>query len=93
MSDFMRREIERAICEAEHPAGMSVHDGKARVSADLLRRLLAENEALRADAERWRFARSNCDVVEVTVLEDGEWYGHHTPQELDAAIDAARSKT
>lgn len=39
--EFMIREAERAIASAESPQGMSVHDGKARIGADILRRLLA----------------------------------------------------
>jgi hypothetical protein len=35
-----RREIERAIKSAEHPKGMSTHDGKASIDASILRRLL-----------------------------------------------------
>lgn len=39
MTDPMKREIERAIYDAEHPSGMSTHDGMARISAATLRRL------------------------------------------------------
>ncbi len=39
--EFMIREVKRAIASAEFPQGMSVHDGKARIGADILRRLLA----------------------------------------------------
>lgn len=35
-----RRECERAIEAAAHPKGMSVHDGKARIDASILQRLL-----------------------------------------------------
>ncbi len=36
-----RRKIEEAIHAAEHPRGMSTHDGMARIDASILRRLLA----------------------------------------------------
>lgn len=41
LPDHMRREIERAIHDAEHPAGMGPHSGMARISAATLRRLVA----------------------------------------------------
>jgi hypothetical protein len=37
---FIRREIEQAIEAAEHPKGMSLHDGKAHVLASSLRCML-----------------------------------------------------
>lgn len=49
MTDPMKREIERAIHDAEHPSGMSTHDGMARISAATLRRLHEKCEALTAD--------------------------------------------
>jgi hypothetical protein len=48
----MRREIERAIHDAEHPVGMGPHTGMARISAATLRRLMAENAALEAAARQ-----------------------------------------
>lgn len=36
-----RRLIEQAIQSAEHPSGMSTHDGKARIDASVLRRMLS----------------------------------------------------
>lgn len=36
-----RRLIEQAIQSAEHPSGMSTHDGKAHIDASILRRMLA----------------------------------------------------
>jgi hypothetical protein len=67
-----------------------------------LRRLHAENEALRADAKRWRYVVHNCGWIRRND-EDGR-YSEMTvrlPYEADqscvatrtAAIDAARSKT
>ena len=41
LPDFIRKRIERSCDEAEHPAGMSVHDGVARIHASDIRRLLA----------------------------------------------------
>lgn len=43
--EYMRREINRAIHDAEHPAGMGVHNGMARIHAATLRRLVALAEA------------------------------------------------
>ena len=40
IEDYIRRAVERAIRDAEHPSGMSTHDGKARVEASYLRRML-----------------------------------------------------
>lgn len=37
---FMRRRIEQAMEDAIHPTGMSVHDGKAKVLASDLHRML-----------------------------------------------------
>lgn len=57
-----------------------------------LRRLVAENDALRADAERYRWLRDNTTNYGLT-QEDG--YGGRELkgwEELDAAIDAARSR-
>ena len=51
MTDPMKREIERAIHDAEHPSGMSTHDGMARISSATLRRLVAEHEAMRDSVE------------------------------------------
>jgi hypothetical protein len=46
-----RRLIEQAIQSAEHPSGMSTHDGKARIDASVLRRMLAIIDAHPAPAE------------------------------------------
>ena len=58
-----------------------------------LRRLHDENEALRADAERYRLVRERFHRVlqfefDIRYGDSGE-----SLQELDAAIDAARNKT
>jgi hypothetical protein len=37
----IRREIERECDEAEHPKGMSVHDGRTRIKSDRVRMILA----------------------------------------------------
>ena len=60
-------------------------DGEPKKAAAELRRLHAENEALRADAERYRWLRQyntvkHPKVTEAFFLGDGH---------LDAAIDAA----
>ena len=45
IEDFIRRAVERAIHEVEHPRGMGIHDGKARIEASYLRRMLAMLDA------------------------------------------------
>ena len=41
IEDHIRRAVERAIHDAEHPRGMGIHDGKAKIEASYLRRMLA----------------------------------------------------
>lgn len=48
MLDSHRRQVEQAIQSAEHPSGMSTHDGKARIDASILRRMLAIIDSLPA---------------------------------------------
>lgn len=48
MLDSHRRLVEQAIHTAEHPSGMSTHDGKARIDASILRRMLAIIDSLPA---------------------------------------------
>ncbi|MCO5213675.1 MAG: hypothetical protein M9936_28585 [Caldilinea sp.] len=48
MLDSHRRLVEQAIHTAEHPSGMSTHDGKARIDASVLRRMLAIIDSLPA---------------------------------------------
>lgn len=48
MLDSHRRLVEQAIQSAEHPSGMSTHDGKARIDASVLRRMLAIIDSLPA---------------------------------------------
>lgn len=63
-------------------------DGHCIEAAKELRRLHAENEALRKDAERWRFAMGDgeyglCKLVRVG--RDFEWV-HVTLDDFDAAM-------
>ena len=69
-----------------------------------LRRLHAENEALRVDAERYRYLRNRypSDVLDKTGLEAGAWIDCEdingtlvllTGEHADETIDAERSKT
>ena len=64
LPDFMRREIEREIHAAEHPVGMSTHDGKAYIKATTLRklmRLVADNERLREEVRVLRlYGNKDC---------------------------------
>jgi len=48
MLDSHRRLVEQAIQSAEHPSGMSTHDGKAHIDASILRRMLAIIDSLPA---------------------------------------------
>lgn len=47
---FLELEIERA----QHPAGMSVHDGRVHVDASVLQRLLAVIDAQQVKADQLR---------------------------------------
>jgi hypothetical protein len=58
-------------------------------------RLRAKLAADEKDAERWRYLRDDGDGFEITVRETDEdggetWIAGYPPNELDAAIDAAR---
>lgn len=48
IEDFIRRAVERAIHQAEHPKGASLHSGKAVIEASYLRRMLAMLDAASA---------------------------------------------
>jgi hypothetical protein len=68
-------------------------------AADELRRLHAEVEALRADAERYRWLRGNARATSEhwggrwSLVIEGPAPGGNAPAaSIDAAIDAARSK-
>lgn len=54
MLDSHRRLVEQAIQSAEHPSGMSTHDGKARIDASILRRMLAIIDSLSAVPAGWK---------------------------------------
>lgn len=65
----------------------SFANGSRTILAAEVRRLQAENERLRKDAERYQWLRDNEDVLPTSILRmirDGD-------SDLDAAIDAARS--
>lgn len=51
LPDVFVRSLQRAIAEAEHPVGMSPHDGKARVDASHLRRVLGQIATLEAQRD------------------------------------------
>lgn len=76
----------------------------AEQAAAELRRLHAENESLKADAERYRYLRNRypSDVLDKTGLEAGAWIDCEdingtlvllTGEHADETIDAERSKT
>lgn len=46
---FIRRDVERAIEDALHPAGISTHDGKARIGVDRLQYLMRMVDGLPAE--------------------------------------------
>lgn len=57
--------------------------------------LEAENATLKEDAERYRYLRDDGHGFDISVMERtteyDEWWVHgYPPEELDAAIDAAR---
>ena len=83
----------RDRCEKhpDHQTGMVSHGMiRARMQEEIddLRVALSERDALRADAERWRFIR-DADEPTVCRYEDGEWMPVH-PLEIVAVVDKAR---
>lgn len=81
-----RRLVEQAIQNAEHPSGMSTHDGKARIDASVLRRMLAIIDSLPAapQAEPKREPLSDEQIYEI-----GEPFGYF--QYGDAQGDKRRA--
>jgi hypothetical protein len=70
-------------------------DGDCKDAADELRRLVVENESLRKNAERWRFAfiQSPDWTYAVCKWDGADWLPINTDEDvskLDAAIDAAK---
>ena len=74
------------------------HEGRMYYPAEMVNSLIAKNRALLADAERYRWLRSNWFNVygesskscPLKITTGGSWNGHGTPGHVDAAIDAAR---
>jgi hypothetical protein len=82
---YTREQIESTAHYAEDTAAM----------ADMLRQLLAENDALREDAERYRWLRER----DVDAISKGGIFVGMTPEnyvmngsDCDELIDAARKK-
>lgn len=75
-------------------AGFPLTNENGHVARKALAALIAEAEALRLDAERYRFIRNDPAGFEITVAELNEddwetWVAGYPAAELDAAIDAA----
>ena len=86
----METEINTAWQEVKTEQRLSFRDQVAKLEA--------ENDALRADAERYRWLRDQsggyASNAKFTIYyRDGDWVQRVRPDDLDAAIDAARSKT
>jgi hypothetical protein len=64
------------------------------VDADFARQLERENMELRADAERYRWLRSAkfLDLAACWVFDQNKIDPINTPEEFDAAIDAAKAE-
>ena len=54
MLESHRRLVEQAIQNTEHPSGMSTHDGKARIDASILRRMLSIIDSSPAVPAGWK---------------------------------------
>ena len=76
------REIERLRSELQTCRNKLKASGRAK--------LRAERDALKADAERYRWLRSEDSEFPAAELSDGSGYRFFCGDELDAAIDAAR---
>lgn len=77
----------RLAAQLEDTEGVRLHL-LPYVAAEL-RRLHAEVESLRTDAERYRWLRDKGDSIAVCdCASDGEWIPLH-PKNIDATIDAA----
>lgn len=63
----IRKSIERACDDAEHPVGMSTHDNKARIPSSHVRNLLGHYDTLRA------FATSKIAVAEGMAADAGRY--------------------
>ena len=67
------------------------HIGWEDAAAAELRRLHAENEALRTDAERYRWLRDKGPSAERCMLCGYDGLRQREADDLDAAVDAARA--
>lgn len=79
MLDSHRRLVEQAIQSAEHPSGMSTHDGKARIDASILRRMLAIIDSLSAVPAGWKLVPVE-PTHEVAICATGD-----SPQSMETA--------
>lgn len=71
MLDSHRRVVERAIEDAARPSGMSTHDGKARIDASILRRMLAIIDSLPAAPQ------AEPSAALIRAYNSGYMQGHH----------------
>lgn len=96
IEDHIRRAVERAIHDAEHPRGMGIHDGKAN-GGDVS--LLKQLQRMSIDAARYRLLRRK-----FAIISDGNgnaefcpinlprptYIAPNTAIELDTALDRER---
>lgn len=72
--------------------GVSVDGVSKETLVAIVRRLQAENEQLRKDAERYQWLRELVSSTVGTIQAQGLfWNCSHSRRKLDAALDAARS--
>lgn len=93
LDDYTRAHVNRAIEDALHPRGMSIHSGKVSIDAATLQRLVVmidrSAEAL-LDAQE-RIAELERDAARYRWLRrDPSMLLHLRNSEFDAAIDRAR---
>lgn len=81
------------VCRDVFPDGDAMLKASIDVYKNSLKACIAERDALKADAERYRYLRDDGDGFDISVLEEDEhgasWVHGYPPEELDAAIDAA----
>lgn len=62
LDDATRTFLEREIDRAQHPSGMSVHDGRVHIDASVIQRLLAIIEKLTAERNAMRETMTPNDI-------------------------------
>lgn len=85
MTEVHRYKVVKMLSEGGNRISYDPH-GPEVVMAEAYDQLKAENEALRKDAERYRWLRDKAHTA------DWEFIGGQTPDAGEAEIDAARAK-